>query len=143
VRSGATVWTVADRRAHPGRLLAVPVMAAAWANLHGSFFLAPMLLGLAWLEDVHARSVTARRTLTIGIVSAGASLLNPFGLRVWTYAFDISTNRRIATMISEWQSPTIRTFVGVAFFASGLAVAGLVARRVRSVPWPSLLFLGF
>ena len=51
----ATLLIVSDRRAHPARLWIVPVLVAAWANIHGSFFLGPLVLGLAWLEDVHDR----------------------------------------------------------------------------------------
>ena len=43
---------VADRREHPSRLWLVPVIVAIWANLHGSFFLGPLVVGLAWLQDV-------------------------------------------------------------------------------------------
>ena len=46
---------VTDRRAHPGRLWAIPLIVLVWANIHGSFFLGPVVLGLAWLEDVHDR----------------------------------------------------------------------------------------
>ena len=41
-----------DRDRHPARLWAIPVLVVLWANVHGSFFLAPLVLGLAWLEDV-------------------------------------------------------------------------------------------
>ena len=44
-----------------GRLWLVPVVVAVWANLHGSFFLGPLVLGLAWLEDLHDRAA-GRRT---------------------------------------------------------------------------------
>ncbi len=54
---------VVERRTHPRALWAVPVIVAVWANLHGSFFLGPLVLGLAWLEDVHDRDPGARRTL--------------------------------------------------------------------------------
>ena len=40
---------VAGRDRHPRWLVLVPVLACAWANLHGSFVLVPLLLGYAWL----------------------------------------------------------------------------------------------
>ena len=36
----ATLWVAAGRRQHPGRLWAVPVITAVWANVHGTFPLA-------------------------------------------------------------------------------------------------------
>ena len=50
---------VTDRRAHPGRLWAIPIIVLVWANIHGSFFLGPLVLGLAWLEDVHDQRAAA------------------------------------------------------------------------------------
>jgi hypothetical protein len=138
----ATLWIVFGRRQHPGRMLAVPVMVAVWANIHGSFFLAPLVLGLAWLEDRRDRSPVARTTMTAALASVAAATLNPFGLRVWTYAFGISTNPLIARIISEWQAPTIRQKVGATFFLSGVAAMVVLARRSRPAPWLSLLWLG-
>ncbi len=51
---------VTDRREHPRRLWAIPLLMILWANVHGSFFLGPVVLGLAWLEDVHDRVPGAR-----------------------------------------------------------------------------------
>ena len=36
-----------------------------WANIHGSFFLGPVVLGLAWLEDLHDRVPSAHRVLLV------------------------------------------------------------------------------
>ena len=40
-----TLLLVVDREAHPRRLWLVVPMAIVWANVHGSFFLAPAVLG--------------------------------------------------------------------------------------------------
>jgi hypothetical protein len=137
-----TVWLVFDRQRHPGRLWLVPPMVAVWANLHGSFFLAPVLLGLAWLEDAHERAPRPARPLLIGVVSAVAANLNPFGIKVWTYAVGIPANREITKFVSEWQPPSVRDFAGAAFFISVAAVIATLALRGRRTPWPSLLSLG-
>ena len=62
------------------------VLAALCANLHGSFALFPLVVGLAWLEDRRRKDARASRTLLIAVVTAVATLANPFGPRVWTYA---------------------------------------------------------
>src|SRR5439155_11251736 len=46
-----TVWILVRRRRSPGLMWAIPPMVLVWANLHGSFFLGPLLLGLAAIED--------------------------------------------------------------------------------------------
>jgi hypothetical protein len=135
-----TVWLVFDRRNHPGRLWLIVPATAMWANLHGSFFLAPLVLALAWLAD--QREPSRNRTLWVGLASAAAVTLNPFGLRVWSYAVDISSNDQITRFINEWQPPTVRDIAGAVFFLSALVVAAILARRAKPVPWSSLLTLG-
>jgi hypothetical protein len=61
------------RREYPGAFWLVPVVAAVWANLHGSFFLAPLIVGLAWIEDVYDRDGGARRTFLVGAVTVLAA----------------------------------------------------------------------
>jgi hypothetical protein len=133
---------VTDRRAHPGRLWLVPVVVAVWANVHGSFFLGPLVVGLAWLEDLHGREPGARRTLLIAVVSAAAACLTPSGPGVWAYAVGLSVNPQVTQRITEWQPTSLRDVPGMLFFGSALIVAVLIARRGRPTPWPTLAWLG-
>jgi hypothetical protein len=137
-----TGWLVARRRSHPRWLLTIPVIVALWASIHGSFFLGPLLLGLAWLVDKKVAPVTARRSILLALVSLPATLIGPFGYHVWTYVYDISRLPVITRLVSEWQPPTIRNYGGAVFFISAAAVAALLARRSASVPWTALLALG-
>jgi hypothetical protein len=137
-----TLVVVDDRRRRPSLLWALPLLAIVWANVHGSFFLAPLVLGLAWLEDLSERSAQARRTLLVGLASAVAACLTPFGPSVWAYAVGLSTNPEVTRRITEWQPTTIRDGTGVLFFASLVAVVVLIARSGRTVPWPTLAWLG-
>ncbi len=109
---------VVDRRAHPGRLWLIPVLVVVWANLHGSFFLGPLALGLAWLEDLHDRVAGARSVLLVAVVSAIAACLTPFGPMVWAYAVGLSVNPQVTGRISEWQPTSLRSVPGILFFAS-------------------------
>jgi len=139
----ATLVIVAGRRRWPRLIWAVPVVVAVWANLHGSFFLGPVVLGLAWLEDLHDRAPTARWTLAAAVASAAAALVNPFGPEVWAYAVGLSTNAEVTKRITEWQPTSLRTIPGMLFFGSALAVAAVVARRADRVSWPTLAWLAF
>jgi hypothetical protein len=138
------VYLVVDRRSHPNRLWLVVPIVAVWANLHGSFFLGPLVVGLAWLADVQDRAPGARTALAIALVAGVAACLNPFGTAVWAYAAGVTTNPLITARITEWQPTMVLSVSGILFFGSALAVAVIVARaagRGRPVPWPSLLWL--
>lgn len=137
-----TAWLVARRRAHPQRVwIAIPIT-ILWANLHGSFFLAPLLLGLAWVEDRWVRGRGSRTLLLAGLGSILATTVTPYGYKVWSYAAGLATNPVIRKTITEWQPPSIDVYTGAAFFLSVVVVAGLLIAGVRRpVPWGSLLSL--
>ncbi len=139
---GVLLWVTAGRHRHPARLWAAPVLAALCANIHGSFTMFPLILGLAWLEDRRVRDPGARRTLLILGVTTVATLANPFGPRVWTYAYDLATNPVIRDTISEWAPLTLATVPGWFTIGSALAVAVFLIRRSEHTPWTSLLSLG-
>ncbi len=138
----STQWILSMRDRRPRSVWFLPLIALAWANLHGSFFLAPLLVGLALLEDVRRRSSTWRRLALIGLVTVAATCVGPFGPRVWGYALDVSTNPFITQFIVEWQAPSIHDAIGLFFFASVVATAVLLAVSPRRLPWTSLLALG-
>lgn len=136
------LYLVSDRRTHPERLWVIPVLTLAWANIHGSFFFGPLVLGMAWLEDLHDQVARPHRTLLIGIVSAIAACVTPFGPLVWVYAAGLSTNPEVTERIAEWVPTSIRSEPGLLFFGSVIAVVVLIARRGQKVPWPTLAWLG-
>ena len=138
-----TVLFVSDRRRHPRGLWFVPLIIAVWANLHGSFFLGPAVLGLAWLEDVRSGTPGRHVALVAAAVSALAACLTPFGSAVWSYAVGLSSNPEVTTRITEWQPTSLRTVPGLLFFGSALAIAVYLARRRRPTPWSTLAALGF
>jgi hypothetical protein len=81
---------------------------AVWANVHGSFVLAPLLLGYAWLEDRQA-GVPSRSAFAVLVVAVAATLVNPFGPGVWAYAAGLTTNADVTARVSEWQPVSLRT----------------------------------
>ncbi len=140
-----TLFLVGERRRHPRLLWLIPVVTLIWANIHGSFFLAPVLLGLAWIEDLADPSVEAGRRhvpLLVAGVSAVAALVNPWGIDVWAYAIGLTTSRDVTSRVTEWQPTTVRDVPGLLFFGSVAAMVVLMARRGRPTPWPTLLTLG-
>lgn len=154
-----TLALLAARRAHPRAIWFVPVIAAAWANVHGSFILAPALVGIALLEDIGDRDAVgrtearpgarggSRRTFTMLIATVAATVVTPFGWRVWEYAVGIARNAQITAQISEWQPPRFTDVPGLLFWGSvavtALAVARLAMRGSRIRPQALVGLVGF
>ncbi|MEO8274139.1 MAG: hypothetical protein ABI620_08730 [Chloroflexota bacterium] len=160
-----TVALLAARTRSPRALWLLPVIAAAWANLHGSFVLAPILVGLAWLEDLQARSGEARTstrtsaqarartsahaTFLVTLATSAATLVTPFGLGAWEYAVGLVTNRQVTAQVSEWQPPNLGDGPGMLFWGSVALAAAAVALLLRrstgspggAPPWATLLGL--
>ncbi|MCI0345546.1 MAG: hypothetical protein L0221_08900 [Chloroflexi bacterium] len=130
------------RRDSPRAVWAIPLVAALWANLHGSFVLAPLLCGLAWLEDVHDRAPRRHELLLVGLVSVALAALNPAGFGVWTYAAGLASNPSLSARVTEWQPTTLDDGPGLLFWASVAAVVVILARARRRATWPNLLWLG-
>ncbi|HEV7809622.1 MAG TPA: hypothetical protein VGO64_03400, partial [Candidatus Limnocylindrales bacterium] len=68
---------------------------------------------------------------------AAASLVNPFGLDVWTYAVRISTNSVITSRITEWQRTSVLSAEGAIFYASLVATAVVVIAAARRSQAPA------
>ena len=139
-----TLLILAARRTQPRIMWLLPAVAVAWANVHGSFFLGPVLVGLAWLEDAAGRAPGARRTFLAALAMAGATFVTPFGVGVWRYALGLAMNRQVTAQISEWQPPSFSDVPGLLFWSSVvLAILGSVwlARRPGRTAWPALLGL--
>ncbi len=130
-----------ERHRHPRLVWLVPILTVAWASIHGSFFLAPLACGAAWLSDLSAGR-PYRRTLGLTIASAVAPLLNPFGPAVYAYAIGLTTNSLVTDRIAEWQPTSPRTIPGLLFFGSALLAVVLLVRRGQFVRWPTLAWLG-
>jgi hypothetical protein len=138
----ASLWLIAQRTERPRAVWLVPLLAAVWANVHGTFVLAPAVVALAVVEDVMARR-RWRATLGLLIATGLATLVNPFGWGVWTYAARISTNSVITKRITEWQPTSPLTAEGALFYGTVLLVAlGIaLAWRRGDRPWSAVLWV--
>lgn len=137
-----TQWLLSRRGRHPGSVWWALPISVVWANAHGSFFLAPVLFALAWARD-RERGARGRTPLLVaGLATIPLALLNPFGVRVWSYAASIVGDERIRSEVVEWQPPTLETLSGALFLISVVAVAVFVGSRIRSVRRSDLAGLG-
>jgi hypothetical protein len=136
-----TLAVVAERERHPLLLWLLPLIVLVWANVHGSFVLGPAVLVLAWLEDRHRDVSSSRTTILVAIASVVAATVNPFGLRVWSYVVELSSNPQVRDTIEEWQPPRLTSAIGFIFFASVALVAAIALRRRHEIAWPRFLGL--
>jgi hypothetical protein len=130
-----------------GLLSLLPFSMVLWVNLHGGFLLGFALLAIYWFSAVwewfslkenrfdealrKLRAGRRLRALTItGILSAAATLVNPYGYHLHVHIYHYLTDRFLMDHIDEFQSPN---FHGVAqkCFAVLLLLA-LVGLALRS-----------
>ncbi|MHC4876589.1 MAG: hypothetical protein ACYTGL_08825 [Planctomycetota bacterium] len=134
----------------------VPGMFALWANMHGSFAIGLALLGcfaVGRAFDVLVRTRTPRglwhdrklrRLILLTELSAVATLLNPYGLQLWTEIIAFGSNSNLESVI-EWKSLHIRMVQGQAAFALGLllfVVYRFSPRRMGSSEFLAIAGLG-
>jgi hypothetical protein len=107
----------------------VPIIAMIWANVHGSFVLAPVLTAFALGDDLVDRRPPGHGLALLGTTVA-ATFVTPFGPAVWSYAVEIAGNETIRNSVAEWRSPSPLSISGAPFWWSGVGIAVLgVAKR--------------
>lgn len=126
-------------------LATLPVMTAAWAQLHGGFVVGLGLLLLYLIDVALARRREALAVLVAWSLSVAAVLLHPAGFEYLRYLGGALTLSRAT--IPEWQplspmQPTgIALLVLVLLAAIGLRSAWRAERRNDAPPRFALLFL--
>jgi hypothetical protein len=121
-------WLLLERRDR--WMWGVPVITVIWANVHGSFVLAPGLVAFALCDDLLQRK-DPRPTLLLLLATVGATFVTPFGGSVWTYALDLVGNETIRSSVAEWRPPSPLSLSGGPFWASvgAVAIVGVSKRR--------------
>lgn len=132
---------VASRERHPRMFWAGPLLVVLWANLHGSFVLAPLLFGYAWLDDVLRRRPSSR-SFAVLVLASVATCVTPFGPGVWGYALGIGANPVISGQVSEWQRTTPLTPTGAIFYITAATIAGFAWRGRARLTLADWLWLG-
>ncbi len=120
----------------------LPLAVALWANLHGGFVIAFVLLAIAisaevanWVmeRDETRRAGHRRRVRTLGqvlLISLVAVLATPHGLSVYTNPIETLTSPAQRRLIIEWFSPDFHQLVIAPFLAMILLLlTGFAFRR--------------
>ena len=104
----------AEERFSAWHLGLVAAMTALWANLHGSFFLAPAIAliyavshlarPLLWPLDKREEHRKAGRFIAIALAALAGSLINPYGWRLHEHVFSYLTQNELTSHVAEFQS---------------------------------------
>ncbi len=125
----SALLTVPATRRAPWLVLPVVV---AWANVHGSFVLAPVLVAAVVAGGIAGDRVPIARAAALVAATAAATCVTPFGPGVWAYATQLAANPEVRALVTEWQPTSVLSVPGLLFYASVVAVAVVVVRTVRA-----------
>jgi hypothetical protein len=137
-------------------LWALPVLMVVWVNVHGGFLLGFGLLGIYWLGAMWALLTTNQNRIEeslekiaagkrawsliwVGVVSALASLLNPYGWKLHAHVYEYLSNRFLMDHIEEFQSPNFHGVAQKCFLLLLLITLGVLATRIRELRLSQLL----
>lgn len=140
---GATLlilWLWQQGKTRP--LWVLPIIVLLWANLHGSFVLAFVLVGIA-LVPLEANKKYKELWIALFFMLT-ASIINPHGVRVWQYVYSLFTDTSVQLFSSEWQPPVNVGWQNNLFFAWLLAMAPLTffsSAKLPKTQW--IWFLAF
>ena len=130
-------------------LMWLPVIFVLWANVHIEFVDGLFVLGLALAEAVAAHwwkdAETRLRPAWMGaalVASVLATLVNPFGWRIYSAAYDLATQGGALNKVTELQAIPFRGAEDFLVLLLALGSAAALAWRRRFLPFETAL-LGF
>jgi hypothetical protein len=143
----------ADGQLRRGWLGLCPLVMVFWVNVHGSFILGLVLVGIyfageAWRSFFRLEGYRPWAEVGwiggIGFLTLLAILANPQGAGVFQYVVDMMTDQPSQTLIAEWQSPTPHDLGSLFFFISiMLLIAAYAYKSTRPTPSELLSVLAF
>lgn len=149
------VWIVEVPDSAAGRkpLIAIPPLMWLWANIHGTFALGFVFVGLhcigRWLEGAPPWDGRERRLITAALIGFALCFINPYGPSLLTAPLHLLARHRVLANVAEWRAPSLRSVQGrvyvlwlVVLTACCAAGWARVKRRDVVVGVPFLL-LGF
>jgi len=131
--------TIERARSGRDRLWLLPLLFLVWANAHPGFFLGLLVLIVttlavaidplipAWARSGRGALVAPRLAL-VTLASAAATLVNPYGWRVYEQQFAIAGNREYRALVDEWLVPPLGVLLLI------LVCAALALASPRRVP---------
>ncbi len=144
-------------------LILVAAVTALWANVHASFFMAPVIALIFLGQSLIAREGTSRYYLKAFAIAAIAPLLNPYGVNLYVHVFRYVTDSELLSRIGEFQSFDFHSagagqiiaavLLGIIggtlaltqkrfdHFALAILISAMALRSARALPLSALLLL--
>jgi len=137
----------------PAQLFLFPLLGIAWVNLHGAFFagiiLLVLYLGFECVKRLYSKNGEYASAIPL-IFSAvilffAASLINPYGLKLWDFIFYSSEKAR--PFLSEWAPFTRMEYLGEHIDFIVLSIlsffAVIYSRKAKDMTWLGILIASF
>jgi hypothetical protein len=103
----------------------IPVLVWLWANVHGTFSLGLVYLGLhvagRWLEGAPFWAGRERVLTQAAVIAVVVAAVNPYGPGLLLFPVELLSRGDILKRVTEWRSPDFRSIQGL-MFAGWLAV---------------------
>jgi hypothetical protein len=100
-------------------LITLPIVMWLWANVHGTFALGFLYLGLhlggRWLDGAPPSRGPERAILRGSVLAGVLILLNPYGFDLVLFPVRLLGRGDVLSGVQEWQSPNFRDFGGQVF----------------------------
>ena len=139
-----------EREGLDRRVWVLPLLMLVWVNLHGGFLvgfvlLAFFLVGAAWtwfrakegrIEEVLQKIAAGKRVrslFAVGVLSGVASLVNPYGWKLYGHVYGYLSNRFLMDHIDEFQSPNFHGIAQKCFLVLLLITMAVLALRGREL----------
>jgi len=131
-------------------LWALPLLMLVWVNVHGGFLLGFALLGSFWIgalwtwlrakdsgiEQAFGKIAAGKHSWDlawIGLFSAAASLVNPYGWKLHSHIVSYLSDRFLMDHIEEFQSPNFHGVAQRCFVVLLLITLATLAARGREL----------
>jgi len=130
-----------------GKIKTFPVLMLIWVNAHIGFFTGIILYSFYFLDQSIRVLINKKYkkewvvAVAIGVISVGATLINPFGWNVYKEIFNHFSSP-LNTMIAEWVSPSITHIVSIIILSIVLPIAQTIKRKFTLFQLLNLLFFG-
>ncbi len=145
-----TAWLLDRfRRTGTGWVWLIPPLVAVWANCHGGWVVALILLGCHVIGESLDRLVgagdaagpnwrTVRTLVAVAVASALLAGLNPYGFRMWVYPLETVNIGPLQAFIQEWSSPDFHRLIFHPFIWLLLLALAAMALSRRRASWIDL-----
>ena len=146
-----SLWMIVLEKLYQGRFMlwwVLPLIMLLWANLHGVFVIGILTwfiygFGIAW-DQFFSRTTNENPTLPTffwryyflgGVTAFLASLINPYGFRLWRMIFSHVSSRFLTDNTQEFMSPNfhnVEFWPFLIYVGLLIAVLGLVKKKWNS-----------